>query len=219
MSAEKHRPGADLLGPGTACEAQSPSNASPVMRPRLFACALMVCLPPALPASADAGLAGHWEGDGSDEDGQSYEIELAIGRDGRASFEYGPRDGAYTCTGTLTLLGRENDTFIYRDSVTRGPADCRSYGRVALKPTADGTSLAYDRTGGGMALHALLHGFRLTVQPETCAECDEAESQDAIGCRYLARQEGRTSEKACLDSAAASAKACRAALHCPATAR
>jgi hypothetical protein len=179
----------------------------------------MVCLSPALPASADTGLAGHWDGDGRDESGQSYKIEIAIGRDGHASFEYGPLDGAHTCAGILTLLVRENDTFIYRDRVTRGPAACRSYARVALKPTADGTSLAYDRTGGGMALHALLRGFRLTVQPETCAECDGAEKQDAVGCRYLARQEGRTSDKACLDSAAALADACRAALHCPATGR
>jgi hypothetical protein len=173
------------------------------------------------PAGADAGLAGHWEGEGKDDDGLRYEIEIAIGRDGQASFEYSPLDADHACVGTLTLLGRENESFVYRELVTRGPADCKSHARVTLKPRGDGTLIGFHHAGGGAAMRAELHGFRLTVKPETCAECIEAEAQDEIGCRYLATKEGRSdaADKACQETAAAFAASCRATLRCPAPSR
>lgn len=189
------------------------------MKPYLFLALLFILLP-LRPAGADAGLAGHWEGDARDDDGQRYAIEIAIGRDGGASFEYAPLNADHTCVGTLTPLGRENESFVYRELVTRGPTDCKSRGRVTLKPRGDGTLMGFHRTGGGGAMRGELHGFRLTVSPETCAECDEAESQDEIGCRYLTTKESRSGDdaRACQESAAALAATCRAALHCPAPA-
>jgi hypothetical protein len=191
------------------------------MRPYLFLVLLFLLWPlcPA-PAAADAGLAGHWEGEATDEEGRRDDIEIAIARDGRASFEYAASDADRACVGSLTLLGRENESFVYRELVIRGPADCKSHGRVTLKPRSGGVLLGFHRTGGGGAMSAELHGFRLTVSPETCAECDEAEGQDEIGCRYLAEKEQRNdaANEACLKSAAAFAATCRAALRCPAPA-
>jgi hypothetical protein len=190
------------------------------MRPYPFVLAALLLLWPH-PAGADGGLAGHWEGDGRDEDGRRYEIEIAIGRDGGASFEYAPLGADYTCVGSLTLLRHESESFVYRELVSRGPADCKSRARVTLKPRSDGTLLGFHRTGGGAAMNAELHGFRLTVRPETCAECDEAEAQDETGCRYLSTKESRSAaaDRACQDSAAAFAATCRRALNCPAPSR
>lgn len=172
-------------------------------------------------ANADAGLAGHWEGEAKDEHGLRYEIEIAIGRDGLASFEYAPRGTAYTCVGSLTLLHRQNESFVYRELLTRGSVNCASRARVNLKPRGDGSLLGFRRTGGGTAWHAELHGFQLMAKPETCAECSEARAQDEIGCRYLAANENRsaTADKACHESAATLAAACRMSLHCPAAGR
>jgi hypothetical protein len=187
------------------------------MKAYLSLAALSLGLVWASGAGADAGLAGHWQGDGSDDSGQRYELEIAIGRDGRASFEYALRDASLVCTGSLTLLGREDDAFVYRDVLTRGPVSCPSYGRVALKPRGDGTWLTYDRFGGGLALRGELRGFRLTVKPETCEECAQAQMEDEIGCKHLAEKEQRdeAANKACFDSALAFAASCRRALRCP----
>lgn len=188
------------------------------MRPFLIALALIAGVLILPQARADAGLAGYWNGDGKDDEGRRYEIEIVIGRGGQASYEYRSLGSGHACTGTLSLLGREGDAFRYRDELQRGPAACGGYGRVELKPRGDGSSLFYTRFGGGFALRGDLRGFRLTVKPETCAECTAAEAQDIASCRFLAMKEGQSdaATKACLDSAARSEEACRRALKCPA---
>jgi hypothetical protein len=189
------------------------------MKPYLSLAALTLGLAWASGIRADAGLAGHWQGEGSDDSGQRYEIEIAIGRDGGASFEYALGNANLVCTGSLALVGREEEAFVYRDALTRGPASCPSYGRVTLKPRSDGTWLTYDRFGGGFTLRGELRGFRLTVKPETCVECAQAQKEDEVGCRYLAEKEQRdeAANKVCFESAVAFAASCRKALRCPAS--
>lgn len=79
-----------------------------------------------------------WAGDGVQNDGQEWSLEITLGADS-ATISY----PSIPCSGTLEILSTNAATITLRETITKGAFFCITGGTVALRGEAGG-SLLFD---------------------------------------------------------------------------
>lgn len=129
------------------------------------------------PLAAEAQLSGTWSGTVSQPGAKhpTYFTKMSLDRSGGGSIDY----PELQCSGTLTFIGKEGPSFVYRERITHGKTKCIDGG--TLKVTPRGNLLDWYWSGGGEVASATLTGTAVPEQMK-CSDCTAIFYRDDRAC-------------------------------------
>jgi hypothetical protein len=131
-------------------------------------------------------LAGDWGGILTEDDGDTYRVEISLTESGKGSIAY-PK---LNCSGTLEYKMRRAETYIYTETITEG-TKCGDTAEVELTAvSADGSTFDYNWIGVGPKVTGRLSGVMTAGVTAADGSSSRPGANDEDECfRYLPNRE------------------------------